>query len=89
MIIYSEILNKEFDSVDECLLAEEEHKMAQEKAKAEEAERQEALDKAYNKAIEACEEYLKLAGVDVKVKHYGLDDDDDDFEWLDRLFRIL
>ena len=63
MIIYSELLNKQFDSVDECLTAEAEFK----KAEAAKDERRAELDKAYEEAIAACDRYLELAGLKVDI----------------------
>ena len=90
MIIYSEILNKEFDSVDACLDAELAFKRKEKEKKEAEAAHQKALDEAYHKAIDACEEYLKLAGVDVKVKECKCECDDVDWfsELLDDIFGL-
>lgn len=73
MIIASEITGKTYDTVDECLVAEKEFlkkKLAEEKA---ELERQEALEEAYEEAIEACGRYLELAG-------YCFEEEDDEEE---------
>ena len=53
MIIYSEILDKAFDSVDSCLQAEAEYKVELKKKEEEEKVRKEELDKAYAEAIAA------------------------------------
>ena len=78
MIIYSEILDKTFDSVDDCIEAEYEYKLAEEKAAEEKAEYEKKCEDAYQKAIAACDEYLKLVGLDVDIED---DDDDEDDEW--------
>ena len=89
MIIYSEILGREFDSVNECLDAELAFKRKEKEKKEAEEKRQKALDEAYQKAIDACEEYLKLAGVDIKVKECECEQDDDWFsELLDEIFGL-
>ena len=85
MIIVSEITGGQYKTVEDCLAAEKEfalNKEAEEKAKKEKAEaeakRQKELNDAYERAINACEEYLKLAGVDVNIKRFK----DDDDEWF-------
>ena len=71
MIISSEITGKTYKTVDECLAAEKafiEKKEAKEKATKElEAKKNEA----YKKAIAACDEYLKLCGVEVEFGDHG------------------
>lgn len=70
MIIISELTGEKYKTVEECQKAEENFlKEKKEQAKAKQAHR-EALDKAYNEAIEACERYLKLSGVE-----YEFDDE--------------
>lgn len=65
MIILSEITGKEYDSVSECLYDEQKFKTEQEEAKkAEEAHKKE-VDKAYEAAVDACEKYFELIGVDI------------------------
>lgn len=73
MVIFSELTGQKYKSVDECLKAEEAFKAEQEaERKAEEAKRAEAvkkqkeIDDAYEKAMQACDEYLKLVGIQVK-----------------------
>lgn len=73
MIIYSEITGKEYDSVNECLDDELAYKKA-------EKERVELEEKAYNEAIEACDRYLKLMGVDINADELIDDNDEDDYE---------
>lgn len=71
MIISSEITGKTYNTVDECLAAEKsfiEKKEAEEKAKKElEAQKNEA----YKKAMAACDEYLKLCGIEVEFNDNG------------------
>ena len=71
MIISSEITGKTYKTVDECLAAEKafiEKKEAEEKAAKElEAKR----DEAYKKAIAACDEYLKLCGIEIQFGDHG------------------
>jgi hypothetical protein len=88
MIIYSEILDKTFDSVNECLDAEIAYKKAEaEKKEAEEA-RQAEIDKAYEEAIAACDKYLELVGIknddedEYSFKIYSDDADDKLFETI-------
>lgn len=71
MIISSEITGKTYKTVDECLAAEKafiEKKEAEEKA-AKELEAKK--DEAYKKAIAACDEYLKLCGIDIQFGDHG------------------
>lgn len=97
MIIYSEILDKTFDSVDECIDAEYAYKMAEKKAAEEKAEYDKKCEDAYQKAIAACDEYLKLVGVDLDIDDNDDDYDDEDNEWekisleefVDELFNFL
>lgn len=91
MIIYSEILDKSFDSVDECLDAELEFRRAEKAREEAEARRQAELDEAYEDAIAACERYLELAGVDVKIENVIEEDDEelDDCDFIDLLLDIL
>lgn len=71
MIISSEITGKTYKTVDECLAAEKvfiEKKEAEEKA-AKELEAKK--DAAYKKAIAACDEYLKLCGIEIQFGDHG------------------
>ena len=71
MIISSEITGKTYKTVADCLEAESEFiekKEAEEKAAKELAAKK---DEAYKKAIAACDEYLKLCGVEVEFKDNG------------------
>ena len=71
MIISSEITGKTYKTVDECLAAEK--KFLEEKARKEKAtkELEAKKDEAYKKAIEACDEYLKLCGVELEFNDHG------------------
>lgn len=71
MIISSEITGKNYKTVDECLAAEK--KFLEEKARKEEAakELEAKKDEAYKKAVEACDEYLKLCGVELEFNDHG------------------
>lgn len=76
MIIISEITGGQYKTVEECLEAEREFafkKEAEEKARKEKAEaelkRKKEIDEAYEKAMKACEDYLKLVGVKVNFKN--------------------
>lgn len=92
MVIYSEILEKTFGSVDDCLAAEAEYEKEQKKIEEEEKVRQEELNKAYEEAIAACDKYLELAGVKEKegyrVKLYN-DEDDSADEVFEAILNIL
>ena len=71
MISSTEITGKTYKTVDECLAAEKkfvEEKEAKEKA-AKELEAKK--DEAYKKAIAACDEYLKLCGIEVEFGDHG------------------
>ena len=67
MIIYSEITEQKYDSVEECLKAEKAHMEAERKRKEEAENKQKELDKAYDEAISAAERYFELAGIDEKL----------------------
>lgn len=71
MIIYSEILNKEFDTVKECLDAELEFKRAEKEKEKAKAEHEKKLNAAYDKAMKAIDEYLELAGITVEETENG------------------
>lgn len=63
MIISSELTGKTYETVEDCLKAEEEfHRQKAEEQKAKE-EHDKMLDEAYEEAMAACDKYLKLAGV--------------------------
>ena len=71
MKIISEITGKEYKTVDECLAAE---KIFAEKKIKEEARKkalEEKKEAAYQKAIEACDEYLRLCGVELEFDNNG------------------
>lgn len=67
MIIYSEVLDQKFNSVDECLAAEEEFfkKKEAEKAKALEKEKRET--EAYERLMEAWKNYEEV----MEISTYG------------------
>lgn len=71
MRIISDITGKEYKTVDECLKAEKEYKEAKAKAEKEKAELQAKKDAAYQKAIDACDEYLKLCGIETHFDDNG------------------
>lgn len=87
MIIYSEILNKEFDSVNECLDAELKFKRAEKEKEKVKAEHEKKLNEAYDKAMKAIDEYLELAGITVEETENGykviqrMTDEDADDIW--------
>lgn len=73
MKILSEVLNREFQSVDECIAAEEEYSKKQEVEKAKKdalvekrRERAKEVNDAYQNYIEAANEYTKLANKFIK-----------------------
>jgi len=87
MRIISDITGKEYKTVDECLKAEEQYKLQKEAEEKAKKEHEKALDEAYKKAIAACDEYLKLVGIDMetngngyKVRIHGDDKADKIFE---------
>lgn len=71
MIISSEITGKTYKTVEECLAAEK--KFMAEKAAKEKAEKDLEAKKevAYQKAIDACDEYLKLCGIEAEFTDHG------------------
>ena len=71
MRIISDITGKEYKTVDECLKAEKEYKEAKAKAEKEKAELQAKKDAAYQKAMDACDEYLRLCGIEVEFTDNG------------------
>ena len=71
MVIYSELTNKEYKTVEDCLKAEKKFKKEQKKKEEAAAELQRKKDEAYEKAIAACEEYLKLCGAELEVTDNG------------------
>ena len=71
MIISSELTGKTYKTVDECLKAEAEYKKAQEEAEKARIDHEKAMDEAYKKAIEACDAYLKLAGIEYEGTDHG------------------
>ena len=87
MIIYSEILDKQFDTVQECLDAELEFKRAEKEKERAKAEHEKKLNVAYDKAMKAIDEYLELAGITVEETKNGykviqrMTDEDADDIW--------
>lgn len=79
MIISSELTGKIYKTVDDCLKAEEEYRLQKE---AEQKEK--ALDEAYHKAIDACDEFLTLAGLNIDVEEST---DEEVFDELIDLFK--
>lgn len=71
MRIVSDITGKEYKTVDECLAAEEEFLEKKAKEEADKKAFQEKKDAAYKKAIAACDEYLKLCGIEVQFTDNG------------------
>ena len=71
MRIISDITGKEYKTVDECLKAEKQYKLQKEAEEKARKEHEKALDEAYNKAIAACDEYLKLVGIDIESNGKG------------------
>ena len=74
MIISSEITGKTYKTVDECLKKKKkfiEEKKAKEEAAKAVKEFEAKKDEAYKKAIAACDEYLKLCGVEVEFGDHG------------------
>lgn len=71
MRIISDITGCEYKTVDECLAAEK--KFLEEKESKEKAakELEAKKDEAYKKAIAACDEYLKLCGVELEFNDHG------------------
>ena len=80
MIISSELTGKTYKTVEDCLAAEKAYRK-------EEVERARKLDEAYEEAIAACNRYLELAGVKVKIKEEKVFEGVDDL-W-DELYNIL
>ena len=83
MVIYSEITGETYETVDECLGAEHKYKKELEEAEKAKKEHEKALDEAYQRAINACNEYLELAGVKFEEKEVEKEEESTDFdEWL-------
>ena len=75
MYVVSELTGQRYKTVEECLKAEEAFKIelekkkkAEEERRVAEAKRQKEIDDAYEKALKACDEYLKLVGIEIKHK---------------------
>ena len=71
MIISSELTGKTYETVDECLKAEEQYRLQKEAEAKAKADHEKAMDEAYKKAIEACDAYLKLAGIEYEGTDHG------------------
>ena len=71
MRIISDITGKEYKTVDECLKAEKEYKLLKEEEEKAKKELEKAKDEAYKKAIDACDEYLKLCGIETHFDGNG------------------
>lgn len=87
MIISSELTGKTYQTVEECLKAEKEYKFQKEEEEKAKKEHEKAKDEAYKRAVEACDEYLRLCGIEVdfndngyRVKVHGDDKADRIFE---------
>ena len=71
MRIISEITGEEYKTVELCLAAEKKF-LEEKEAKEKEAKELEAKkDAAYKKAIAACDEYLKLCGIEAEFDDHG------------------
>jgi len=71
MRIISDITGKEYKTVDECLAAEKAFEEKKAKEEAEKKALKEKKDAAYQKAIAACDEYLKLCGIELEFTKDG------------------
>ena len=71
MIISSEITGKTYKTVDACLAAEKLFKEEQAKKEQEKKELAQKKDEAYKKAIDACDEYLRLCGIEAEFTDNG------------------
>ena len=76
MRIYSELTNKDYKTVDECLAAEKEHKDQLQKQEAEKkaltekrAERAKEVEAAYKAAVDAQKKYLELRNQFIEDYH--------------------
>jgi len=74
MVIYSEILNKQFDTVDECLAAEEEYNKKLKEEELQKQKERELIEKAVHDTYETLvkawanhKKALDLAGYDMDV----------------------
>lgn len=99
MIIFSELTEKQYDSVEECEEAEREFKEAKEREQAEKEAHDAEVEQAYDDAIKACNKYLELSGVKVVDKTDNSEEDEyeeldktensDDWELIDMLIKAL
>ena len=67
MRIISDITGQEYRTVDECLAAEEIFLQRRAEEEAKEKAFQKKKDEAYRKAMTACDEYLKLRGIELEL----------------------
>jgi len=76
MIIYSEILGKQFNSVEDCLAAEEQYnkklKEEEERLKKEQEENEKLVKSAYKELLNAWTQYMDI----LEVAGYDIDSDD-------------
>lgn len=71
MRIISDITGQEYKTVEACLAAEKKFKDEKEAKEKAQKELEAKKDEAYKKAIAACDEYLKLCGVEVEFDDHG------------------
>lgn len=71
MIISSELTGKTYKTVEECLKAEKEYKLQKEEEEKAKADLQKEKDEAYEEAINACNRFLKLCGIEVDFNNRG------------------
>lgn len=65
MIISSEITGKTYKTVDDCLLDEKKFLKKKEEEEKAKKEKQEAIDKAFDEVVAACDKYFELIGLDI------------------------
>ena len=71
MIISSEITGQTYKTVDACLAAEKLFKEEQERKEQEKKALAKKKDEAYKKAMDACDEYLRLCGIELDYDNNG------------------
>lgn len=71
MKIISEITGQEYKTVDACLAAEKLFTEEKARKEAEKKALEEKKEAAYKKAVAACDEYLKLCGIELKFNDHG------------------
>ena len=67
MIISSEYTGKTYNTVKECLEDEEKFLKEKEQEELEKKKFKEEVEKAYQDAVDACERYFKLVGVNIDI----------------------